>query len=111
MGHLHDLANPAVTPAITRIAQACLGHQIPFGVFTGNEEAAAMWLTRGAVIVTMGSDLQYLDAGIARTRQARAGLFSQPDRVANTGSHQSPPRYKELKPCSFGTPQQFLGTQ
>jgi 2-keto-3-deoxy-L-rhamnonate aldolase RhmA len=90
MGHLHDLANPAVTQAITRIAQACLGHQIPFGVFTGNEEAAATWLTRGAVIVTMGSDLHYLDAGIARTRQARAELLRQPDRVATTVSHQSP---------------------
>jgi 2-keto-3-deoxy-L-rhamnonate aldolase RhmA len=75
MGYLHDLANPAVGQAVTRIAKACLGHQIPFGVFTGTEEAAATWVARGAQIVTIGSDLQYLDAGIARTRQARAALF------------------------------------
>ena len=75
MGYLHDLANPAVGQAVTRIAQACLGHHVPFGVFTGNEEAAATWVTRGAQIVTMGSDLQYLDAGIARPREARADLF------------------------------------
>jgi 2-keto-3-deoxy-L-rhamnonate aldolase RhmA len=75
MGYLRDLANPAVAQAVTRIAEACLGHRIPFGVFTGNEEAAATWVARGAQIVTIGSDLQYLDAGIARTREARAALF------------------------------------
>jgi 2-keto-3-deoxy-L-rhamnonate aldolase RhmA len=89
MGYLHDLANPAVAQAVTRIAQVCLDHQIPFGVFTGNEEAASTWVTRGAKIVTLGSDLQYLDAGIARTRQARAALFSHLDDVAATISHQS----------------------
>jgi 2-keto-3-deoxy-L-rhamnonate aldolase RhmA len=76
MGYLHDLANQAVTQAVTRISQVCLGHRIPFGVFTGNDEVAAAWVTRGAQIVTMGADLQYLDAGIARTRQARAALFT-----------------------------------
>jgi 2-keto-3-deoxy-L-rhamnonate aldolase RhmA len=76
MGYLHDLANPAVAQAVTRIAQVCVEQQVPFGVFTGSEEAAATWVGRGAQIVTMGSDLQYLDAGIARTRQARAALFT-----------------------------------
>jgi 2-keto-3-deoxy-L-rhamnonate aldolase RhmA len=88
MGHLNDLANPAVGQAVTRIAQACLEHRIPFGVFTGTEEAAATWVGRGAAIVTMGSDLQYLDAGVARTRQARAALLSNSDPVATTASRQ-----------------------
>jgi 2-keto-3-deoxy-L-rhamnonate aldolase RhmA len=87
MGYLHDLANPAVTQAVTRVAGVCLAHQIPFGVFTGNEEAAATWVARGARIVTLGSDLQYLDAGIARTRQARAALFSQHTDGVTTLSH------------------------
>jgi 2-keto-3-deoxy-L-rhamnonate aldolase RhmA len=87
MGHLHDLANPAVAQAITRVAKVSTEHQVPFGVFTGNEEAAASWVTRGAQIVTMGSDLTYLDAGIARTRQARAALFDQSnDRVPTSVS-------------------------
>lgn len=90
MGYLHDLANPAVTQAAMRIAQTCLDHQIPFGVFTGNEEAAAAWLARGAQIVMIGSDLQYLDAGIASTRQGRATLFRPADPVGATVSHQSP---------------------
>ena len=85
LGYLHDLANPAVPQAVMRVAKVCIEHRVPFGVFTGNEEAAAMWITRGAQIVTMGSDLAYLDAGIARTRQARAGLFHSSDnRVATT---------------------------
>jgi 2-keto-3-deoxy-L-rhamnonate aldolase RhmA len=88
MGYLNDLANPAVAQAVTRIAQACLGHGIPFGVFTGTEEAAATWVGRGAKIVTMGSDLQYVDAGVARTRQARAALLSNSAPVATAASHQ-----------------------
>jgi 2-keto-3-deoxy-L-rhamnonate aldolase RhmA len=87
MGHLHDLANPAVTQATTRIAKACLEYQVPFGVFTGSEEAASAWMVRGAQIVTMGSDLQYLDAGIARTRESRATLVQSSDNgVATTVS-------------------------
>jgi 2-keto-3-deoxy-L-rhamnonate aldolase RhmA len=87
MGHLHDLANPAVAQAVTRVAKACLEHQLPFGLFTGTEEAAATWVARGAQIVTMGSDLGYLDAGIARTRQARESLLDRSDdRVATTVS-------------------------
>ena len=90
MGYLHDLANPAVGQAVTRIAEVCLRHQVPFGVFTATEEAAATWITRGARIVTLGSDLQYLDAGIARTRQARGALSSQSDVAQPPVSHQSP---------------------
>jgi 2-keto-3-deoxy-L-rhamnonate aldolase RhmA len=90
MGYLHDLGNPAVAQAVTRVAQACGEHQIPFGVFTANEEAAATWVARGARIVTMGSDLQYVDAGIAQTRAARAALLSRPDGTAPTVSYQSP---------------------
>jgi 2-keto-3-deoxy-L-rhamnonate aldolase RhmA len=88
MGYLNDLANPAVAQAVTRVAQVCITNQVPFGVFTGNEEAAAGWVARGAQIVTMGSDLQYLDAGVARTREARAALLSRLDGVAATTSHQ-----------------------
>lgn len=90
MGYLHDLANPAVLQAVMAIAEACRGHQVPFGLFTANEQAAATWITRGAQIVTMGSDLGYLDAGIAHTRQARAALLSRPDGAAPTVSSQSP---------------------
>lgn len=89
MGHLHDLANPAVGQAVMRVAQACLGHGIPFGLFTGTEEAAAAWVGRGAQIVTIGSDLQYLDAGVARTRLARTALLDAA-RSSTTDSHQSP---------------------
>jgi 2-keto-3-deoxy-L-rhamnonate aldolase RhmA len=89
MGYLHDFANPDVTQAVTRIAQVCVEQQVPFGVFTGTQEAAATWMARGAQIVTMGSDLQYLDAGIARTRQERAALFDHSERVTSTVSQQS----------------------
>jgi 2-keto-3-deoxy-L-rhamnonate aldolase RhmA len=75
MGHLHDLANPAVAEAVMQVAKACQKQRVPFGVFTGTADAAATWIGRGAQIVSMGSDLAYLDAGIAHTRQARASLL------------------------------------
>jgi 2-keto-3-deoxy-L-rhamnonate aldolase RhmA len=84
MGRLHDLGNPAVGQAVSRIAEASLAQRVPFGVFTGTEAAAATWIARGAQIITMGSDLGYLDAGIAQTRKARASLFDQSDRAPTT---------------------------
>jgi 2-keto-3-deoxy-L-rhamnonate aldolase RhmA len=83
MGYLHDMANPEVAEAVSRIAEACRSHGTPFGTFTGTEEAANAWVTRGAQIVTMGSDLQYLDAGIAGTRRARATLLNRSADSAN----------------------------
>jgi 2-keto-3-deoxy-L-rhamnonate aldolase RhmA len=74
LGHLHDMANPAVDAAALGIAEAARTQGLPFGVFTGTEAAAARWIERGAQLVTLGSDLQYLDAGIARTKAARADL-------------------------------------
>jgi 2-keto-3-deoxy-L-rhamnonate aldolase RhmA len=92
MGYLHDMGNPAVAEAITRIAEACTRHRTPFGVFTGTQEAARTWIDRRAQIVTLGSDLQYLDAGIARTRQARAAVLDAAD--ARTANHSSPSSHR-----------------
>lgn len=75
MGHLNDLGNPAVDAAAASVGKAALRHGLPFGVATGSEEAAKRWYERGAQLVTLGSDLQYIDAGIAATRAMRARLL------------------------------------
>jgi 2-keto-3-deoxy-L-rhamnonate aldolase RhmA len=81
MGYLHDLGNDAVQQEISRITEVCTRHRVPFGVFTATEKTAAEWIDRGAQIVTLGSDLQYLDAGIARTAAARTALVDRDDRL------------------------------
>jgi 2-keto-3-deoxy-L-rhamnonate aldolase RhmA len=75
MGHLNDLANPAVDVAALTIAKAATRQGLPFGVATGTEQAAKRWYSRRAQLVTLGSDLQYVDAGIAATRAMRARLL------------------------------------
>jgi 2-keto-3-deoxy-L-rhamnonate aldolase RhmA len=67
MGHLHDLGNPEVDKAAHAIARGAIAAGVPFGVFTGTEAAAWTWIERGARLVTVGSDLQYIDAGLAES--------------------------------------------
>jgi 2-keto-3-deoxy-L-rhamnonate aldolase RhmA len=74
LGHLHDMGHPDVDAAAVRIARAATGQGLPFGVFTATEAAAGRWIERGAQLVTLGSDLQYIDAGIAQARASRQKL-------------------------------------
>ena len=74
LGHLHDMGSTEVDAAAQRVADAAKSAGLPFGAFAGSEKAAALWMSRGAQIVTVGSDLQYIDAGIAQSRQIRERL-------------------------------------
>jgi 2-keto-3-deoxy-L-rhamnonate aldolase RhmA len=78
MGYLNELGNPAVEVTAQVIGAAAQRHGLPFGVATGTEEAAGRWYGRGAQLVTLGSDLQYIDVGIAATRAMRARLLADP---------------------------------
>jgi 2-keto-3-deoxy-L-rhamnonate aldolase RhmA len=68
MGFLLDQGNVVVGQAIDAITDACLRHGVPFGSYTVTPEATEKWLARGAQIATMGSDISFLDGGIARAR-------------------------------------------
>ncbi|PBC52060.1 hypothetical protein CJ179_01260 [Rhodococcus sp. ACS1] len=74
MGHILDPGAPEVAEAVSVVARSCARHKVPFGVFTGTEAAAKHWISQGATLVTMGSDVGYIDAGIARTRESWATL-------------------------------------
>jgi 2-keto-3-deoxy-L-rhamnonate aldolase RhmA len=80
MGYLHDLGNPEVDEAAQRIAAAAVAAGVPFGVFTGNEAGAKRWIERGAQLVTVGSDLQYIDAGLAQSEAIARRLTDQATR-------------------------------
>lgn len=74
LGFRNDLGNAAVESAIERILDGCVRHEVPFGMFTSTTAVAQKWVERGARIVTIGSDLSYVDAGISRTREDAAAV-------------------------------------
>jgi 2-keto-3-deoxy-L-rhamnonate aldolase RhmA len=74
LGFRHDPGNAAVESAIERILDGCVRHEVPFGMFTSTKAVALKWVERGARIVTIGSDLNYVDAGISRTREDAAAV-------------------------------------
>jgi 2-keto-3-deoxy-L-rhamnonate aldolase RhmA len=82
MGHLHELSHPEVAAALDRVFEACERNHKPFGVFAAAEQAARSWVSRGACFVTIGSDLQFLDQGVARStalaEELRAAAVTAP---------------------------------
>lgn len=69
MGHILDPGHPDVLAAIEEIFQACERNSFPFGIYAVAEAAARGWIGRGAKFVTVGSDIQFVDQGLARTRE------------------------------------------
>ncbi|MFA3842080.1 HpcH/HpaI aldolase family protein [Streptomyces aureus] len=74
MGHLHDLDHPGVRAAIDRVFAACERHSVPFGIFAPSEQAARLWVRRGARFMAVGGDVQFLSQGIAHTKTLVASL-------------------------------------
>jgi 2-keto-3-deoxy-L-rhamnonate aldolase RhmA len=68
MGHLLELDHPEPAGAIERVFDACQHHSFPFGIFAAAEASARKWVGRGAQFVTIGSDVQFLDQGLTRSR-------------------------------------------
>ena len=68
MGHLLELDHPEPGAAIERVFEACQRHSFPFGIFAAAEASARAWVGRGARFVTIGSDVQFLDQGLTRSR-------------------------------------------
>jgi len=74
MGHLNDLNHPDVRAAIFSVRDACQRHAVPFGIFAATEQAAREWAAAGANFMTIGSDMQFVDQGIAKTRALAQSL-------------------------------------
>jgi 2-keto-3-deoxy-L-rhamnonate aldolase RhmA len=78
MNHLHELSHTEVGAGLDRIFEACVRNGMPFGIFAAAEPAARTWVSRGARFVTIGSDLQFLDQGLARSTSFADELRSGP---------------------------------
>ena len=77
MGHLRDMENAEVEAAIRRILEACLRHDVPFGMFTGTAEKARKWIGLGGQIATVGGDVPFIDAGIAQAKRDIARILEE----------------------------------
>jgi 2-keto-3-deoxy-L-rhamnonate aldolase RhmA len=86
LGYRLDPGNEAVDSAIEQILDGCVRHDIPFGMFTATKAVALKWVERGARIVTLGSDLSYVDAGIKRTREEAEPIRAVAPALTRAGS-------------------------
>jgi len=77
MGHLNDMENPEVETAIRRTLEACLRHDVPFGIFSGTAEKARKWIGLGGQIATVGGDTSFIDAGIAQAKREIARILEE----------------------------------
>jgi 4-hydroxy-2-oxoheptanedioate aldolase len=64
LGHLNDARHDDVTKAIEQIMQRCAACGVPFGMYAATAEDAARIMSRGARLITVGSDLLFLEQGM-----------------------------------------------
>jgi 2-keto-3-deoxy-L-rhamnonate aldolase RhmA len=76
MGHILEPQHADMQKTIEQIFDACERHGRPFGIYAAAEAAARKWVGRGARLVTVGSDIQFVDQGLARARELVTDLTS-----------------------------------
>lgn len=67
LGHLGDPGHPEVAKAIDQIFAGCRAAEIPFGIYAASPEEAQRLVHRGAQIITVGSDLLFLEKSMRAT--------------------------------------------
>ncbi|WP_165965860.1 HpcH/HpaI aldolase family protein [Pseudonocardia dioxanivorans] len=78
LGHLGDQRHPDVGAAVDEIVDGCLVADVPFGLYAPTPEAARRWVDRGARLLTVGSDLLFLEQGMSRVLEAVAPVDRTP---------------------------------
>jgi 2-keto-3-deoxy-L-rhamnonate aldolase RhmA len=82
LGHLGDPGHRDVVAAIDEIFAACAAADVPFGMFAADAEQVAELLGRGARIITVGSDLLFMERGSAAVHQQLRPFTHRPEKVA-----------------------------
>jgi 2-keto-3-deoxy-L-rhamnonate aldolase RhmA len=65
LGHLNDTQHDDVAKAVDQITQRCAAAGVPFGMYAATADAAVQLMSRGARIITIGSDLLFLEQGMS----------------------------------------------
>jgi 4-hydroxy-2-oxoheptanedioate aldolase len=66
MGHATDPEHPSVVAAVDEVVEHCVRHHVPFGMFPMDAARTDSWLRRGCQVAVMGSDIGFIDLGIAK---------------------------------------------
>ncbi len=67
LGLLPEFGHPKVQGAIEKVLAKCLEAQLPFGIHTGSVEEAKYWASRGAQMVGIKLDMEYLRGAAVET--------------------------------------------
>jgi len=67
LGLLPEFGHPRVQEAIERVLAKCLEAGLPFGIHTGSVEEARYWASRGAQMVSIKLDMEYLRGAAVET--------------------------------------------
>jgi 2-keto-3-deoxy-L-rhamnonate aldolase RhmA len=65
-GHLTDPEHADVGKSVDLIIERCRAAGVPFGMFAASAAAAADLVSRGARIITVGSDLMFFESGMRK---------------------------------------------
>jgi 2-keto-3-deoxy-L-rhamnonate aldolase RhmA len=82
LGHLNDARHDDVAKAIDQVMQRCAAAAVPFGMYAASADEAARLMSRGARLITIGSDLLFLEQGM---RAAAGPVLPIRDRHADAG--------------------------
>lgn len=74
MGRLGESTHPDVVEAIDVIFDRCRFAGIPFGMYVASSSEAVAFATRGAQIMTVGSDLLFLEQGMTAVAKSVASV-------------------------------------
>lgn len=82
LGHLNDVRHDDVAKAIDQISERCAAAGVPFGRYAASAGAADRLVASGAQLITVGSDLLFLEQGM---RNATDWMLPVRQRHAGTG--------------------------
>jgi 2-keto-3-deoxy-L-rhamnonate aldolase RhmA len=82
LGHLNDVRHGDVAKAIEQISQRCAAADVPFGRYAATADAAGELISSGARLITVGSDLLFLEQGM---RSAAGRILPERERHAGRG--------------------------
>ncbi|MGI5144469.1 MULTISPECIES: HpcH/HpaI aldolase family protein [unclassified Streptomyces] len=74
LGHIGDQGQRDVVNAIDLIFDRCLAVNVPFGIYAASPEEAESLARRGARLITVGSDLLFLEQQMGRVAQQMASV-------------------------------------
>jgi 2-keto-3-deoxy-L-rhamnonate aldolase RhmA len=87
LGYLTEPEHADVRKSIDLVVERCAAANVPFGMFAASAAAAADLLSRGARIITVGSDLLFFESGMRRVLDSLSPLrdWRIEPRVPGTG--------------------------